>query len=91
MSTGDLEGLHSSGKGFGMDGKDEDKDSTPFDLCEVMRMGWERRTDGESATRGAKVRVELPSNDSAPPDFSFLSEPSNTSVQGPATSIMLPV
>lgn len=46
--------------------------------------------DGESETRGARVRVELPSNVSAPPDFSVLSEPSNTSVQGPATSIMLP-
>lgn len=32
MSTGDLEGLHSSGKGFGMDGTDEEKDSTAFDL-----------------------------------------------------------
>lgn len=53
-------------------------------------MGWERRTDGESETRGARVRVELPRRTSAPPDFSVLSEPSNTSVQGPATSIMLP-
>lgn len=55
-----------------------------------MKMGWERRMDGESETRGASVRVELPSNESAPPDSSVLSEPSNTSVQGPATSIMLP-
>lgn len=31
MSTGDLEGLHSSGKGFGMDGKEEEKGS-PFTL-----------------------------------------------------------
>lgn len=46
--------------------------------------------EGDSAIRGASVRVELPSNVSAPPDVSFLSEPSNTSVQGPATSIMLP-
>lgn len=27
MSTGDFEGLHSSGKGFGIDGTDEEKDS----------------------------------------------------------------
>lgn len=27
MSTGDFEGLHSSGKGFGMVGTDEEKDS----------------------------------------------------------------
>lgn len=27
MSTGDLEGLHSSGKGLGMEGADEEKDS----------------------------------------------------------------
>lgn len=54
-------------------------------LLELMKMGWERRMDGESATRGARVRVELPS------DSPFLSEPSNTSVQGPAaTSIMIP-
>lgn len=47
--------------------------------------------DGESAIRGARVRVELPNNLSALPDVSFLSEPSKTSVQGPAaTSIMLP-
>ena len=54
-------------------------------LLELMKMGWERRMDGESATRGARVRVELPN------DSPFLSEPSNTSVQGPAaTSIMIP-
>lgn len=60
-------------------------------LLEEMKMGWERRTDGASATRGARVSVELPSNVSALPDVSVLSEPSKTSVQGPAaTSIMLP-
>lgn len=91
MSTGDLEGLHSSGKGLGIDGTEEENDSTPFALFTVIRMGWERRTDGESATRGARVSEELPSNVSSPSDVSFLSEPSNTSVHGPATSIMLPV
>lgn len=54
-------------------------------LFELMKMGWERRRDGRSATRGARVRVELPN------DASVLSEPSKTSVQGPAaTSIVLP-
>lgn len=53
------------------------------DLFEVMRMGWERRTDGESVSRGVNSLW-------APPDFSELSELSNTSVQGPATSIMIP-
>lgn len=65
-------------------------DTIPY-LFEEMRMGWERRMDGESAIRGARVRVELPNKASAlPADASLLSEPSNTSVQGPATSIMLP-
>lgn len=32
MSTGDFEGLHSSGKGFGMDGTEEENESTPFTL-----------------------------------------------------------
>lgn len=32
MSTGEFEGLHSSGKGFGMDGTEEENDSTPFTL-----------------------------------------------------------
>lgn len=60
-------------------------------LLEEMKMGCERRTDGGSATRGARVSVELPNNVSALPDVSVLSEPSKTSVQGPAaTSIMLP-
>lgn len=54
-------------------------------LFELMKMGWERRRDGRSATRGARVRVELPNEDSV------LSEPSKTSDQGPAaTSIVLP-
>ena len=54
-------------------------------------MGWERRMDGESATSGARVSEELPNSFSALSGFSFSSEePSNTSVQGPATSIMLP-
>lgn len=34
MSTGELEGLHSSGKGLGMDGMEEEKDSL-FTLEEV--------------------------------------------------------
>lgn len=55
-------------------------------------MGCERRTDGESATSGARVSVELPNSVSALPDVSVLSAPSKTSGQGPAaTSIMLPV
>lgn len=70
MSTGDLE---SSGNGFGMDGTEEENDSTPFALFEVIRMGWERRMDGESDTRGARVRVELPN--SVSDDSSFVSEP----------------
>lgn len=44
--------------------------------------------DGESDTRGARVRVELPN--SVSDDSSFVSEPSNTSDHEPATSIMLP-
>lgn len=44
--------------------------------------------DGESDTRGARVRVELPN--SVSDDSSFVSEPSNTSAHEPATSIMLP-
>lgn len=52
-------------------------------------MGCERRTLAESATRGARVRLELPNKVSARPDTWFLSD-SNTSVQGAAaaTSIM---
>ena len=48
-------------------------------------MGCERRTAVESATRGARVRVELPN------DGCFLSEASKTSVHGAAaaTSITL--
>lgn len=92
MRTGDFGGLQSSGNGFGMEeGTEEENDSTPFTLFEVMRMGWERRTDRDSETSGARVRVELPNNESARPDFSGPSEPSNTSVHGPATSIMIPV
>lgn len=34
MSTGDLDGLHSSGKGFGMD---EENDSAAFDLQKVQQ------------------------------------------------------
>lgn len=38
MSVGDLEGLHSSGKGLGMmDGTDEENDSTRFPLEEKQK------------------------------------------------------
>lgn len=90
MSTGDFEGLHSSGKGLGIDGTEEDSGSTPLILFEVIRIGWERRMVGDSATRGARVRVELPSNFSVPSDDSLFSEAPNTSDQWPATSIVSP-
>ena len=32
MSTGDWDGLHSSGKGLGMDGTEVENDSAPFAL-----------------------------------------------------------
>lgn len=38
MSTGDFEGLQSSGKGLGMDGTEEDNDSTPFALEKAVEM-----------------------------------------------------
>lgn len=50
-------------------------------------MGRERRTDGESATRGARVRVELPNISD---DSSIVSEPSKAPAQEPPTSIMSP-
>lgn len=45
MSTGELEGLHSSGKGLGMDGTEEEKDSAlalqEFGQTERVKITWE--------------------------------------------------
>lgn len=41
-------------------------------LLEMIKMGWERQTNGDSQTRGARVGLEA--------EFSVVSEPPNTSV-----------
>lgn len=59
-------------------------------LLDEMKMGCDRLTDGESATRCARVSVELPSSTSSPSRASVLSSPPKTSGQGPAATSMLP-
>lgn len=59
-------------------------------LLDEMKMGCDRLTDGESATRCARVSVELPSSTSPPSRASIPSSPPKTSGQGPAATSMLP-